>query len=65
MPFTIKGDIMEFKDKIIYILVGILIFTNALWFIVHTVSVWAYFYSDYSYINNTNTNVNTLEKGDE
>lgn len=56
---------MEFKDKIIYILVGLLILTNALWFISHTVAVWAYFYSDYSYINNTNTNVNTLEKGDE
>lgn len=58
---------MDFKEKMIYILVGIIILSNALWALSYSHFVHLYFTSDYSYIDSstTNNNINSNTKGDE
>ena len=58
---------MDFKEKIIYTLVCVIILSNVLWALSYAHFVHLYFTSDYSYIDSstTNNNINSNTKGDE
>lgn len=53
----------NFKDKLIVILIIVIILTNFLWCIAHISFIRGYFWSDYSYIENSNINTNINPKG--
>lgn len=55
---------MDFKEKMIYILVGLLILSNLLWFIDRLYVTHESYNYDYS-ITNENKNINSDMKGGE
>ena len=63
----IGSDIMDFKEKIIILLVKALITSIISISVVLAIFIYSYFWSDYSYIDNTNTNtnINTPVEGGE
>ena len=64
----IGSDIMEFKDKLIILLVKGLITSIVMMSIVFGLFIYSYFWSDYDVLNsnsNLNYNTNQSSEGDE
>ena len=64
----IGSDIMDFKDKLIILLVKGLITSIVMMSIVFGLFIYSYFWSDYNVLNsnsNLNYNTNQSPKGDE